>query len=324
MGVRRAYAGWPDLAKLGSEATANVPVAKFRRVYVLGMGGSAAGGDIAAGWLTGRPGVEMGVFKGAVPVSDMRGTLAIACSASGQTAETITMLRTSLDRGADAVSISSGGRLVEVSKELGVPHIAAPVALAPRYLLPYMAFACVAVAGKATGVETEGETKDAISGMRAEAKSIGLGTPTESNPAKSLAARLLTRTPAVYGSGVTKGVAVRFKSILNENAKKHSYFDMIPEVFHNEVEAWEDPSVEFLPVFLRHTLEDRREKLVTDRMIGMLAEMGRDPVQVNGRGASSLSQLMTMVYRLDMAAYYVALGLGRDPSPTRLLDELKK
>ncbi len=323
-GVRKAYEEWPALAELGSGTRVEFLRSGFRRVYVLGMGGSAAGGDITAGWLSGRPGIEVGVFKGTVPVADMSGALAIACSASGQTQETIRMLRMSIDRGADAVSISSGGSLMEVSRELGVPHIMAPAALAPRYLLPFMAFSCVAVAGQALGIQTEEESEEAVSEMRVEAKSIGIDVATASNPAKSLAAGLLHKTPAIYGSNVTKGVGVRFKSILNENAKKHSYFDMIPEVFHNEVEAWEDAGTEFAPVFLRHTFEDQREKSLTDKMVGMLSEMGLAPVQVRGRGAASLAQLMTMVYMLDMTAYYIALGLERDPLPTRLLDGLKK
>lgn len=322
-GVWKAYESWPDLAKLGSEAKAEVP-ANVKKVYVLGMGGSAAGGDIAAGWMGERAGAEMQVLKGGVPVSDMKGALAIACSVSGGTYETIEMLKTSVKRGASAVSISSGGRIMEVSKELGVPHIKTPTALAPRYLLPYMIFACVTVAGRAIGIRTEEECADAVSEMRSEGKSIGIGVPAESNPSKALSEMLLSATPAVYGTDVTRGVGVRFKSILNENAKRHAYFEVIPDVFHNEVEAWEDPSEGFLPVFLRHTGESPRDGELTDRMAGMLTRLGKSPVQVRGRGRASLAQLATMAYRLDMAAYYLALGLGRDPYPTKLLDELKK
>jgi hypothetical protein len=36
-----------------------------------------------------------------------------------------------------------------------------------------------------------------------------------------------------------------------------------------------------------------------------------------------LSQLMSMTYRLDLASYYLAVALGRDPLPTSLLWQLK-
>ena len=323
-GVRKAYDAWPELARMGSEAAPDVSFGKVERVYFLGMGGSAAGGEIAAGWLWRRHGAAVGVFKGEIPPVDMRGSLAIACSVSGQTEETISMLGTAVQRGASAVSVSSGGKLEELSRKLGATHIGAPAALAPRYLLPYITFACIAIATDALGIDASSEVQDALSGMTAESEAIRVGTPQESNPSKEIAFRLLERTPATYGTAATKGVGVRFKSILNENAKKHAYFDVIPEIFHNEIEAWERPDTDFLPVFLRHSLDGERERRLTDRMIMMLNDLDVQPLEVKGRGGSSLAELATMVYRLDLAAYYVAVGLHIDPLPTRLLDALKK
>ncbi len=323
-GVWRTYAEWPSMARRGLEAEVNVPRGRFDRVYVLGMGGSAAGGDVVAGWLSGRPGPQIEVFKGYVPVEDMSGSLAIACSVSGQTEETIQMLRTAVERGARAVSISSGGRLMSVSHELGVPHMKTPQALAPRYLFPFMVFSCVSVIGTAAGVDVRAEAEDAIRAMEAEAQEVVVGVPLDSNPSKKLALGLMKRTPAIYGPRATRGVGVRFKTIFNEGAKKHAYFDAIPDVFHNEIEAWEDSGDEFAPVFLRHSSEGAREGALTDRMFQTLASLGKSPVEVRGRGESSLPQLLTMAYRLDLAAYYVAIGLGRDPYPTKLLDDLKR
>jgi hypothetical protein len=59
-------------------------------------------------------------------------------------------------------------------------------------------------------------------------------------------------------------------------------------------------------------------------MIKMLATAGKEPIEVRGRGKSNLAQLVSMVYRLDMVSYYIALGLGRDPFPTRLIDAIKE
>ncbi len=323
-GVRRAYDAWPELARMGSDATPDASLGKVERVYFLGMGGSAAGGEIAAGWLGRRHGAPVGVFKGEIPPVDMRGSLAIACSVSGQTEETISMLAKAVEMGASAVSVSSGGRLEELSRRLGVPHVGAPAALAPRYLLPYITFACIAIATDALGIDASSEVRDALSGMALESEAIGVGTPHGSNPAKQIASRLLESTPATYGTAVTKGVGVRFKSILNENAKKHAYFDLVPEIFHNEIEAWERPDPGFTPVFLRHSLDSEREARLTDRMMRTLAGLDAQPLEVKGREGSSLAELVTMVYRLDLAAYYVAVGLGTDPLPTRLLDDLKK
>jgi hypothetical protein len=59
-------------------------------------------------------------------------------------------------------------------------------------------------------------------------------------------------------------------------------------------------------------------------MVRILSELKTNPVEVRGRGRSDLAQLVTMVYMLDWASYYVAIGMGRDPFPTRLMDRMKR
>jgi len=322
--VHTTYEKWPALARDGFRTQVEIPQAGFTKAYVLGMGGSAAGGDIVAGWLANRPEVEMAVFKGQLPIGDLSDALAIACSASGETQETIEMMKTAVSRGATTISISNGGKLMEVSKELRIPHIMTPELVAPRYMLPFIIFACLSIANRGLGLECETEAADAISQMVRESNEIGLGTPTGSNPSKRLAVRLVRGTAAIYGARVTRGVGIRFKNVLNENSKVHALFDGIPDVFHNEIEAWEDRRSDFIPIFLRHSNESDRDRLREDRMFEILSKSGKRPIQINGRGGSSLAQLVTMVYRLDMASYYLALALGRDPFPTRLIDRLKR
>ena len=323
-GVHRTYERWPSLAREGFRVEVGLPRGGLRKAYVLGMGGSASGGDIVASWLADRPKVEMAVFKGQLPIGDLTDALAIACSASGMTEETIDMMKTAVKRGATVVSISAGGRLMDVSRQLGVPHIMMPEVVAPRYMLPFIVFACLSVTNRGLGLACEREAEDAFSEMEAEARQVGLGTPLSANPSKKLALELLHKVPAIYGARVTRGVGIRFKNVLNENSKKHAHFDGIPDAFHNEIEAWEDPSPGFKPVFLRHSRESKRDREREDRMVEILTKSGKNPVQVRGRGKSSLAQLVTMVYRLDMVSYYIALGLGRDPFPTRLIDRLKE
>ncbi len=321
--VKKAYDDWPRLAREGFRVKVELPGKPANKLYVLGMGGSAAGGDVIDGWLSGRPGIEVAVFKGGLPVADLSDGITIACSASGQTEETVDMLRTAVSRKARVVSISGGGRLKEVSEELGVPHIRLPAFIAPRYAFPYILFSNLAVANKGLALGCEGEAEDAFGTMDAEREDTGLETPAPRNGAKVLAAAILDRVPAIYGARVVWGAGVRFKNILNENAKKHALFDGVPDAFHNDIEAWEGPSDDFVPVFLRHTAESERDRANEDEMVGILESSERHPIQIRGRGESSLAQLVSMVYRLDLTSYYAAIGLGRDPFPTRFIDRLK-
>lgn len=322
--VHETYIGWPGLAREGFNTDFEVPDGKVERTVVLGMGGSAAGGDIVTSWLTGRKGVEMAVFKGQVPIGDMRGTLAIACSVSGETLETVQMLRTAHERGAMLMSMSSGGKLAAESKRLGVAHIRIPRALAPRFSLPFIVFTLVSILDRVHGLRSSVDAQEAFHLMDQTATLVREEAPEEKDPAKRIARTLFEATPVIYGPRVTRGVGIRFKNVLNENSKKHALFDGIPDAFHNDVESWEDPTTEFRPMFLRHTQEDGTEKERTDAMVQMLTDAGKAPLEVRGRGKGSLSQIMTMVYELDMVSYYLAVGLGRDPFPVDLIERLKR
>ena len=312
------------MARLGFNVELKLPRTGFRRAYILGMGGSAAGGDIIASWLSDRPEFEVATFKGRLPIGSMNDALAIACSASGQTEETIEMMETAVQRGATTVSISAGGRLIEVSKRLGVPHVIMPEVVAPRYMLPFIIFSCLSVINEGLGLDCLNEAEDSFDEIEAERQTLGVNTPLPKNPSKQLALLILDKIPVIYGSRSTCGVGIRFKNILNENAKRHAIFDGLPDAFHNEIEAWEDQSVGFVPVLLRHPAETERERTGADIMMRIFSEQKMDPIEVRGRGKSSLAQLVTMTYRLDVTSYYVAIGIGRDPFPTKLIDRLKE
>lgn len=321
--VYEAYRNWPKLAQQGLRIEFDPPKKKFWRVVVMGMGGSASGGDILTGWIRTKGTGEMSVCKGHVPFHEMSDSLAIVYSVSGQTRETVEMLKTAVQRNATVVSISSGGRILELSKSLGVPHLTMPPVLAPRYVLPFVLFSCFAIANKALELNCESDALEAIREMQALSEEIGMEDGSAMGGVRRLARLLLRKVPVIYGTTVTRGAAIRFKNALNENAKEHALVDIIPEIFHNEVETWQFPSRGFVPVFLRHSLEEEYVRRRVDYMIELLKEMHRNPVEFSGEGTNSLSELVRLVYELDLVSYYLALSLGRDPLPTTFIDRLK-
>ncbi|MDG7010964.1 MAG: hypothetical protein JRN57_02470 [Nitrososphaerota archaeon] len=321
-GMISAYERWPSLAREGfraSQATKSRP----DRAYIMGMGGSAAAGDILAGWLTGS-GVQVSVLKGGVPVGGLKGSLAIACSVSGNTEETVRMLAAAVEGGADAVSISGAGKVSETARRLRVPNIVVPKALAQRLMLPFLVYAGLSVLNSAFDLKCESEAAESMAALDAEWADSGPSVPEPRNGAKALAAALVSKTAAIYCDEVAFGVGVRFKNVVNENSKRHAHFDAVPEAFHNEIEAWEDPATDFLPVFLRHSSESARDSAKLDQMVEILRGLGKAPAQVRGRGSTRLAQLMSLAYRLDLSSYYLAVALGRDPLPTGLLERLKR
>jgi glucose/mannose-6-phosphate isomerase len=199
-----------------------------------------------------------------------------------------------------------------------------PDIVAPRYMLPYIVFSSLSAINRGLGLGCEGEAKESIEAMREQSNSLDVETPLRVNEAMKLAKEVAKKTPAILGDKVTRGVGLRFKNVLNENAKKHAYFDQMPDAFHNEIEAWEGAETSFLPIFLRHSSEPAADGMRADAMTKMLRHFGNRVIEVRGSGNGILSQLMTMVFHLDMASYYTAMVLKRDPFPTNLIDRLKK
>ena len=150
--------------------------------------------------------------------------------------------------------------------------------------------------------------------------------PSDRNQAKQLAHALLGRLPVIYGGGIFRGVAHRWKTQLNENAKVWSMWDVIPEINHNAVVGYAQPdAVRRLAVAVllkpQH-LHDRvalRYQLTSD----VLNAHGVESITVQGQGRSPIAQVLLTTLLGDYVSYYLALLQGIDPSPTQAIDTIK-
>jgi len=158
----------------------------------------------------------------------MDGSIAIACSVSGDTEETVQMLTAAAEAGASVVSISGEGKLSDAAKRLGVPNIRVPQALAQRLMLPFLVFSALSVLNSSFGLKCEAEAEESIAALGSEWEDAALDVPEPRNWAKQLASTLTSKTPAIYCDRVAYGVGVRFKNVVNENSKRHAHFDVVP------------------------------------------------------------------------------------------------
>jgi glucose/mannose-6-phosphate isomerase len=325
--VYRFYEAWPRFAEQESALSVDVGSRHFDRVIFVANGGSASAGDIIADWFLASGGVEVSVFKGYLPKVNLSRAFVIVCSTSGSTEETILLMRRLAAKKASMVAISSGGKLQHLATELKVPHITIPIEMAPRFSLPHALFAAIAALRGASlvGEKKWREVKEAIECMKKVATSLSSSTPTSQNPAKQCAQLVAPAgtLPKIYGSSVTKSIAERFKTCLNENAKMNVSWDFAPELFHNEVESWETPERKMVPIFLRHTAEPKYERIRLDAFIDILGMKGIRSLEIRGKGKGNLAQLVTMDYQVDFATYYAAIIRGVDPLSIKLIDRLK-
>jgi glucose/mannose-6-phosphate isomerase len=301
----------------------------YGSVAVVGMGGSAIGGDLAASYFLGNLPVPLHVVRDyRIPGFVSKDTLLIAVSYSGNTEETLSALKEAEGRGSRIVCIGSGGALQRLARSDSLPFFTVPSGMPPRCALAHMTASIllsVASAFGITGVYQDlEETGEVLSTLK---RRLDPAAPAKDNAAKQLAAKCAQRLPVVYSSTrATDPVARRWSTQINENAKSLCHYNGLPELDHNEIVGWglpRDVSYNSFVVFLDPgDLSDRLKKRlkVTKGLISDIAEVET----VTALGSGRLARLFSLVYFGDYASFYLAMLNGVDPTPIERIDYLKK
>ncbi|MBI4637343.1 MAG: bifunctional phosphoglucose/phosphomannose isomerase [Candidatus Rokubacteria bacterium] len=327
--ARDVLAGFPKQCRqaLGLEAEPALSIAPPRLVIVAGMGGSAASGDLLAACAADRLEVPILVHRGyGLPSVAVGGTLVIASSYSGETAEVRSAAEAALVRGLPLVAVTAGGGLGALARARGLPRVTLPAGLMPRMALGYLFFPVLGLL-RSAGLRVAGdaEVAEALATVEALAAELAPERPAAANEAKRLALGIGRRLPVVYGGPDTAAIAYRWKTDFEENAKAFALAGSVPEVCHNEIEAWLPPSAgELHPVLLR----DRDEPPEVARQFALLRELigsaAGGLTESWSRGSGRLARLLSLVYLGQWASYYLAILRGMDPWSVPLLDELKR
>jgi len=302
------------------------PLVRPRAVIVAGMGGSASSGDLLAACAGDRLDVPVIVHRGyGLPALAGDRDLVVASSYSGETAEVLSAAEAALARGARLVAITSGGRLAALARERGAARVAVPGGLMPRMALGYLFFPLLAVLQAADlHVAKSVEVDEALAVLDALADALGPAAPTADNEAKRLAAAIGDRLPVVYGGPTTGLVAYRWKTDLEENAKTFAAAGALPEVNHNEMEAWAGPVARGRHLVL---LRDRDELPDIARRFALLRELiggaAGGLTEIWAHGGGLLARLLSLVYIGQWTSYYLAVLRGVDPWVVPTLDALK-
>jgi glucose/mannose-6-phosphate isomerase len=231
-----------------------------------------------------------------------------------------------LERAVPMVALTAGGQLAALAAARDLPRVKLPDGLMPRMALGYLFFPALRILRDA-GLEiaTEVEIAEALDVVTALAAELGPARPVSQNQAKKIALAIGARLPAFYGGPSTGGVAYRWKTEVEENAKRFAIAGAIPEMNHNEIEAWRAPAAASMhAVFLR----DRDESSEIERRFAVMRELiaaaNGDVTECSTRGTGRAARLLGLAYLGAWTSYYVAVGAGTDPWPIPVLDELKR
>ena len=310
----------------------DVPISfrHIRNIVVSGMGGSAIGGDLLRSLFSDECPVPIVVNRDyKIPGFVDYSTLFIAASYSGDTEETISALKFALEKKAKIISISSGGKLKELSKEAGIPHFnIEKKGIQPRCAFGYLFVPMIFFLSKLGLISDQSqnleETAEIIAKVSME---LSPDVPTENNQAKQLALTLYTRLPVIYApQSYFDIVAMRWKGQFNENSKTMAFYNVIPEMNHNEIVGWGMPldiSQRCVVIILTHKDESPKIRKRIDVTKSLIAGEGTQVIEIQAEGKSLLTKALYLIFLGDLMSYYLAILNSVDPTPVERIQILK-
>lgn len=321
----------PSQFATGFDLAAGVSVpGTFRSIMISGMGGSALPGNLFRMYLndlfrTERPQEQpLSVYQNrsySLPPESFHECLNFICSYSGNTEETVASFEEALQKNLPCIALSAGGKIEEMAKAHGVPHVKLPIPyenFQPRVGTGYFFGAMLQI------LVNQGLVPDMTGELAKEAEVLRKGMEALEEQGKALAKKMMGKTPIIYSTAKYKSVAMVWKIKLNENAKTPAFWNFFPELNHNEMVGWTLPQGQFFVLMLRDKEAQDQIQKRFDITAELLRKQGVTVEILDMEGGSVYSKVFTSIALGDLASYYLALEYGQDPTPVAMVEELKK
>lgn len=299
-------------------------------ITLVGMGGSAIGGDLARCLLENKLRIPFRVCRNyRAPEYVGKNSLVIASSYSGNTEETLSATLDALTRGAKVVALTTGGKLGALAKEKNLAHVILEGGLQPRAALPLSLTPLLYFMQKAGFCEgVVNQLDDTVTYLKEQCRTFSREKPDGQNSAKQIARSLDGALPLIYsGPELIESVAVRWRGQMSENGKSLAYSSIFPEMNHNELVGWSDTVKEHasgLCAILLYDEEDHeRVTMRLDYFAARLKELDVVVHQAHSAGPNRLARQLSLVLLGDFVSYYLSVLGGVDPTPVEPIENLK-
>ncbi len=322
--LRQVIIDFPKQFKEGFELAKNIKIkGNFSSVVVSGMGGSALPTEVVKLYLdeTASYKKDFGLSANrtySLPITRDKKCLHIVSSFSGNTEETLSSLNEIIKKKLPVIGISHGGKLIEICKKNNIPYIELPFVSQPRYATGYFFAAFLKILSNADLIKLD--EKKIIS----ETESLKKKTLILENKGKSIAKKLCGKTPIIYVSDKFKAIAMIWKIKINENAKTPAFFNVYPELNHNEMVGFTLPQGKFHILTLMNKFEHfqvlKRMK-ITARLY---KQKDIDTTFMEMDTANTFKTIFSTLLLGDWISYYLAIEYKQDPTPVKMVEHLKK
>ncbi|GIW65541.1 MAG: bifunctional phosphoglucose/phosphomannose isomerase [Candidatus Parcubacteria bacterium] len=288
---------------------------KFSKFVIGGMGGSNLASDLLK---IRDPYLDILIYRNyglpKINERELKEKLLIANSYSGDTEETIDFLLKAIEKKLNLAIISIDGKLIEIAKDNNLPYIQIPdIGLQPRYALGFNLKAIVKLIGRDDLLKELDELKDLL--KPEEYKEKG----------KELAEKIKGYVPIIYSSIENVGIAYNWKIKFNETGKIPAFYNIFPELNHNEMAGF--GVKELVEKFCFIILKDKNDQLRIQKRMEIFekifTQLGFKIEIINFDGISVFHKIFNTLILADWTSYYLALYYSQNPEKVPLIEEFK-
>ncbi len=293
---------------------------KADKFILNGMGGSHLAADLMCAV---DPTLDLSVFSdyGIPELSSARlkDSLLIASSFSGNTEEAIDFAEKALAQKLPLAVIAKGGKLLEFARTQKLPHVALPATnIQPRSGLGFQIIALAALL-----------KNDALVKELAELSSTLLPDALEVK-GEALAGELRSKVPIIYASTRNRALAYNWKIKFNETGKVPAFYNVIPELNHNEMTGFdligttEGLSRRFHFIFLTDTEDHPQNQKRMQVTRKLYEDRGLPVTELPLEGSSALEKMFNSLLVADWTAVHLSKIYGTEAEQVPMVEEFKR
>lgn len=320
--MHKIYDEWPKIAKQHYEKDfKKIDFSKINHIIFAGMGGSGALGDIFSAILSNYD-IHVDVIKGYhLPKTVNSKTLVVTISVSGNTDETLSILKLAHQHDCKLIAFSSGGKIEQFCIDKNIEFRKIKKFHSPRSSFPSFLYSILNVLSPILPIKKT-DVLESIRNLQILKTKISSENISRDNPSLTLAC-WIKGIPLIYYPWGLQSAAIRFKNSLQENSKTHVIIEDIVESCHNGIVAWEKKS-KIQPIFIKGVDDHYKTKEKWEILAQYFNENEIKFIEVLSEKGSILTKIINLIYLLDYCTIYKAVIDKVDPSPVRSIEYMKK
>jgi glucose/mannose-6-phosphate isomerase len=287
---------------------------------VLGMGGSHLAADLL---LAIKPEMNIHVHQDyglpSWPLSKLKKYSIIANSYSGNTEEVIDGLNLALKNKLPVLVIAIGGKLINIAKAKNLPYIQMPDwHIQPRQAIGLNLRALLKAMNENKMLKESYDLSKTLKAVK------------QQKTGQKIAKQLSNQVPIIYASRQNTSLAFTWKIKFNENTKIPAFYNVLPELNHNEMTGFDSNewtkklSHNFAIIYLEDKHDNPRIIKRFKVIKNLYKKEGLKQISLPLRGQNRWQEIFSSMLIADWASFYLAEKYHRDPNLVPMVENFKK